>query len=53
MIVRNINTEGVEENNGWVQYIFYVRASDYATTTFTVTLGLGRQVESSSENKYG
>lgn len=53
MIVRNINTEGVEENNGWVQYTFYVRASDYATTTFTMTLGLGRQVESSSENKYG
>ncbi len=29
-------------NNGWVQYNIYVSACDYAETTITLTLGLGR-----------
>lgn len=40
--VKNINTEGVTENNGWVQYEFYLRSAAYTDTTFTVVLGLGQ-----------
>ncbi len=40
--IKNINTEGVTENNGWVQYEFMLRGSSYAQTTFTVVLGLGQ-----------
>jgi hypothetical protein len=39
--IKNINTSGVTENNGWVQYNVYVQACDYAETTLTLTLGLG------------
>ena len=52
LIIRNIDTSGVEENNGWVQYSFYVKASSYASTTFTVVLGLGMQTEGTSSNYY-
>ena len=40
--VKNINTEGVTENNGWVQYSFYIQGSSYASTTFSIALGLGQ-----------
>lgn len=51
-IIKNINTEVLnpydEEtgtwangNNGWVQYTLYISACDYATTTITLTVGLG------------
>ena len=40
--VKNINTEGVTENNGWVQYTFYLQGSSYADSTFTMVLGLGQ-----------
>lgn len=46
LIVRNINTDE------WEQYTFYVKASSYATTTFSVILGLGMQAESTSTNYY-
>ena len=55
LVVRNINTEVQNtsgENNGWVQYTFYVRASSYADTTFTVNLGLGRQAAGNTANYY-
>jgi len=42
--IKNINTEVLnpdKENNGWVNYKLYVRASTYASTTVKVTLGLG------------
>lgn len=61
LVVRNINTEiqnpaadenTPAENNGWVQYTFYVRASSYADTTFTVNLGLGRQSPGTTSNYY-
>ena len=61
LVVRNINTEILNpaadentpaENNGWVQYTFYVRASSYADTTFTVNLGLGRQAAGNTANYY-
>ena len=52
LIIRNIDTSGVEENNGWVQYSFYVKASSYASTTFTVVLGLGMQTEGTSSNYF-
>ena len=52
LIIRNIDTSGVEDNNGWVQYSFYVKASSYASTTFTVVLGLGMQTEGTSSNYY-
>lgn len=43
MQVRNINTEKSEaaKTNGWEKYTFYVRASSFANSTFTVVLGLG------------
>lgn len=43
--VKNINTENLNpnnENNGWVQYSFYLTASSYTDTTFTLVLGLGQ-----------
>ena len=40
--VKNINTAGVTENNGWVQYSFYLRGAAYADTTFNIVLGLGQ-----------
>ena len=46
LVVRNINTDE------WEQYTFYVKASSYATTTFSVILGLGMQAESTSTNYY-
>ena len=52
LIIRNIDTSGVTENNGWVQYSFYVKASQYASTTFTVVLGLGMQTEGTSSNYF-
>ena len=60
LVVRNINTEVInpdEENapaanNGWVEYTFYIRASSYASTTFTVYLGLGRQAAGNTQNYY-
>lgn len=43
--IRNINTEKLNPdnaNNGWVQYTVYVQASSFASTTVSVTLGLGQ-----------
>ena len=42
--IKNINTEVLNtagDNNGWVQYTVYVQASTFATTTVSLTLGLG------------
>lgn len=39
--VKNINTAGVTDNNGWVQYEFYLKGSYYVDSTFNVVLGLG------------
>ncbi len=44
MQIKNINTETLNqsgENNGWVEYKLYVRASTFATSTFKIVLGLG------------
>ncbi|MBQ9713938.1 MAG: hypothetical protein IJV83_01300 [Clostridia bacterium] len=41
--VKNINTEyTVTDNNGWAQYKFFINGSSYASTTVTLTLGLGQ-----------
>ncbi len=40
--VKNINTDGVEDNNGWKKYSFYLQSTSYTETTFTLTLGLGQ-----------
>ena len=43
--IRNINTEKLNpdgDNNGWVQYTMYVQASSFASTSVTLTLGLGQ-----------
>ena len=43
--VKNINTEKINEsgaNNGWVKYEFSLKGSKYASTTFTIVLGLGQ-----------
>lgn len=39
--IEGINTHDVAENNGWVQYTVYLRACDFSSTSFTITLGLG------------
>ena len=52
LVVRNIDTTGTTENNGWVQYTFYIKASAYTSTTFAVVLGLGRQTEVNAANSY-
>ena len=52
LVVRNIDTSGVEDNNGLVQYTFYIRASEYASTTFSVVLGLGMQAAGTSTSYY-
>ena len=40
--IKNINTAGVTENNGWQQYTLYVQGSSFASSTFTMVLGLGQ-----------
>lgn len=40
--VKNINTEGVTDNNGWVQYSFYLKGASYTDSTFNIVLGLGQ-----------
>ncbi len=43
--VENINTELMSESelsNGWKQYSFVLRGSDFTDTTFSVVLGLGQ-----------
>lgn len=40
--VKNINTDGVTENNGWVKYTFLLKSSSFADSTFTIVLGLGQ-----------
>ena len=53
MRIKNINTEydaKAKENNGWVEYTVYLKGCSYATSTFTIVLGLG---EGSSDDKYG
>ena len=44
MQVKNINTELMDEadENGWVQYTFYLQGCSYASSTFTMVLGLGQ-----------
>lgn len=49
MKIRNINTRGVTENNGWEQFTLYIRANTFATTTFRIKLGLG---EGTSDDRY-
>lgn len=44
-IVKNINTHGA-----WEKYTFYIRANTYATTTYRMVLGLGRNT--SSDNRF-
>ena len=47
--VKNINTEQLNpenENNGWVKYSFYLSASPYTNTTFSIVLGLGQGTSS-------
>ena len=45
-VVRNIITNGE-----WQQYTFYIKASDYASTSFSVELGLGSQDNGTNTNK--
>ncbi|MBE5753221.1 MAG: hypothetical protein E7343_04050 [Clostridiales bacterium] len=53
--VKNINTELQNpngDNNGWVQYTFYLQGCSYATSTFKVELGLGQAKVSSNTWEY-
>ncbi len=45
MQVKNINTELMDlddKYNGWAQYTFYLQGCSYASSTFTMVLGLGQ-----------
>lgn len=45
MQIKNIDTsrdESAAANNGWVQYTVYLKGCSYASSTFTVVLGLGQ-----------
>lgn len=44
MQITNIDTsaEADNETNGWVQYTVYIKACSYASSTFTLVLGLGQ-----------
>ncbi len=45
MQVKNIDTEAINpqgDDNGWVQYHFYFKGCSYASSSFTVVLGLGQ-----------
>ena len=53
--VKNINTEvqaNQTENNGWVNYKFYLQGCSYATSTVKVTLGLGQSLVSTNISEY-
>ncbi len=41
LMIKNINTADVTDNNGWVQYTFYLQGSTYTDATFKIVLGLG------------
>lgn len=52
IVIKNINTAKLNpdgENNGWVQYTVYVAASSFATTSVSITLGLGEYEQSTVE----
>ncbi len=40
--VKNINTENVTTNGGWVKYQFYLKGASFADSKFTIVLGLGQ-----------
>ncbi|MBP5242201.1 MAG: hypothetical protein J6Z36_00740 [Clostridia bacterium] len=44
--IKNINTEGVDDNNGWVKYTVYLKACSYASSSFKIVLGLGQGASS-------
>ena len=41
-----INTAGVTDNNGWVQFTIFVQGCDFAASTVQVELGLGHAKDS-------
>ncbi|MBR2341290.1 MAG: hypothetical protein IKA72_02645 [Clostridia bacterium] len=53
--VKNINTEvqaNQTENNGWVNYKFYLQSCSYSSSTVKVTLGLGQATVSTNTSEY-
>ena len=57
VLVKNIDTEKILEDsripednksNGWVKYEFYLQGSEYASSTFTMVLGLGQGTSSAT-----
>lgn len=53
LVIQNIDTAKLNpdgDDNGWVQYSVYLKASSYASSSFTVYLGLGRTTEVSDNN---
>lgn len=53
--VKNINTEmqaNQDENNGWVNYKFYLQSCSYSSSTVKVTLGLGQANISTNTSEY-
>ncbi|MCM1437867.1 MAG: hypothetical protein NC131_01465 [Roseburia sp.] len=51
IVIKNIDTEKINpdgENNGWVKYTVYVVASTFATTSVSLTLGLGNYDDNES-----
>jgi hypothetical protein len=53
--IKNINTEILNpdnSNNGWMQYTIYVQACDFASTTVTLSLGLGENSNNNTVEGY-
>lgn len=51
VLVKNIDTEKISaenKSNGWVKYEFYLQGSEYASSTFTMVLGLGQGTSSAT-----
>lgn len=42
LLIQNIDTSSVTENNGWKLYTMYLKGNDLSDTTFQMTLGLGQ-----------
>ncbi len=39
--IKNINTDGITENNGWVQFTVFVQGCDFSSSEVSIELGLG------------
>ncbi len=52
IVLNNINTkDNTNDTSNWTSYILYLQSSEYAETSFILSLGLGRQISNSALNR--